>query len=188
MIAVTAIVTAAIVTTGGGAAAVLATAGKVALGAAKIATAAGAVSGTIRTGRSIASGETDLKELGKDFVIGFADGFYAAATASVGYTSTSIGASWVSGQINNGYGWSIGKWEGGYQTPSTPGISIATHNAGNNGGRSFGLDLDIYNGLHYHTNKFGFGKASKWIKQHHWGLTAGLVGLVVGFSEAKSEW
>lgn len=188
MIAVTAVVTAAIVTTGGGAAALLATAGKIALGAIKIATTAGVVSGAIRTGSSLSNGEKDVKELGKDFVVGFADGFKTAAMYSSGCSGASVTSFGVSGQINNGFGWNAGKWEGGYQTPNTPGISIATYHGGTNGGRSFGLDVDIYNGLHYHTNKFGRGKPSSWIKQHHWEGSAILVGVWVGFSDPQSEW
>ena len=187
VIAVVSLVTAAIVSTGG-AAAVLATAGNVALGALKIAATSGIVSGTIRTGKSIAGGESNIKELGKDFVVGFADGFKASALYSAGCTGVSMVGSGISGQFNNGCGWKAGLWEGGYQTPNTHGISIATHHGGINGGRSFGVDIDVYNGAHYHTNKFGTGKRSSWIKTHHWGAGAIFVGAVVGFSEAESEW
>lgn len=188
VIAVTAVVVAAIATTGGGAAAVLATAGKVALGAAKIAATAGVVSGTVRAGRALASGENSGSEVAKKFVTGFADGFFAGSLYFSGSSGLSLSGSGISGMINNGYGWSCGKWIGGYQTPSTPGLSLATYQGGSNGGRSFGVDLDIYNGLHFHTNKFGIGKKSKWIKAHHWGLSSILVGLGVGFSDEWSEW
>ena len=90
--------------------------------------------------------------------------------------------------FNNGYGWSSGSWIGGYQTPNTPGVTIAAYKGGAKGGRSFGLDMDIYNGLHYHTNKFGVGKRSKWTKTHHWGLSAIIIGIGVGFSNEWSEW
>ena len=36
--------------------------------------------------------------------------------------------------------------------------------------------------------KFGTGKRSDWIKQHHWEAGAIFVGVAVGFSEAESEW
>ena len=188
VIAVAAVVTAAIVTTGGGAAAVIATAAKVAVGAAKVAATAGVVAGTVRTGRSICSGETDAGKLGKDFLIGFADGFFAASTYGAGYMGGSVTSYYAAGQFANGYGWSAGSWSGMYQTPNTPGISIITHKGGVNGGRSFGLDLDIYNGLHYHTNKFGMGRKSTWVKAHHWEASAILTGLLVGFSDEWSEW
>ena len=45
--------------------------------------------------------------------------------------------------------------DGGYQTPRTPGISILTFLGGINGGRSFGLALDMYNGLHLHFKRLG---------------------------------
>ncbi len=188
VIGVVALATAAIVTTGGGAAAVFATAGKVALGAAKIAATAGATAGIVRVGRSLSAGERDASELGKDFAIGFADGFIAASGYTALYATASLASCATAGLFNNGKGWKCGKWEGGYQTLSTPGISFATHKNGPNGGRSFGVDLDVYNGLHYHTNKFGYGKKSKWIKIHHWEASAIFVGLTVGFSEEWSEW
>ena len=53
---------------------------------------------------------------------------------------------------------------------------------------SFGVDIDIYKGVHYHTNKFGTGKRSDWIKQHHWEAGAIFVGVALGFSKAESEW
>ena len=154
----------------------------------KIAVVSGAVSGAIRTGRAIANSESDVKELGKDFAVGFADGFKTAALCSAGCASVSMASYAISGQINGGFGWSAGKWQGGYQTPKTPGVSIATYYGGKNGGRSFGVDIDIYKGVHYHTNKFGTGKRSDWIKQHHWEAGAIFVGVAVGFSEAESEW
>ena len=188
VIAVAAIVTAAVVTTGGGAGALLATAVKIAAGAVKVAATAGAVSATVRTGRAACRGETDISELGKTFVVGFADGFKTAAMYSAGCWGASVGSYQLAGCFNKGYGWSSGKWLGGYQTPNTYGISIATYKGGKGGGRSFAIDLDIYNGLHYHTNKYGTGKSSKWIKQHHWEGSAIFLGLVVGFSEEESEW
>ena len=188
VIAVAAVVTAAVVTTGGGAAAVLATAGKLALTGLKIAATTGLVAGTVRAGKSICEGETDIGEIGKDFVTGFADGFLAGSFYTGGAMVGSAISYTISGIFNKGYGWRSGTWEGGYQTPNTPGISIATNHGGVNGGRSFGLDLDVYNGLHYHTNKFGIGPKSNWIKAHHWADVPILIGLGVGLSDGWSEW
>ena len=63
-----------------------------------------------------------------------------------------------------------------------------TYKGGINGGRSFGLDLDIYNGLHFHTNRFGIGKKSNWIKTHHWEFVPIIIGIKVGLSDGWSEW
>ena len=75
-----------------------------------------------------------------------------------------------------------------HSTPRTPGISLITHLGGVNGGRSFGVDLDIYHGLHVHTNKFGIGKKSDWIKTHHWYLAPIAIGIGTGLSDGWSEW
>ena len=56
----------------------------------------------------------------------------------------------VTGLFNNGYGWKAGNWMGGYQMPQTSGISIITYLDGLNMSRSFGIDLDMYNGLNFH--------------------------------------
>ena len=50
------------------------------------------------------------------------------------------------------------------------------------------LDLDIYHGVHFHTNKFGIGKRSKWIKAHHWMFAPIGIGIGVGLSDGWSEW
>ena len=188
VIAIVAVTTAAIVYSGGSAATVLVAAGKIALSGVKIAAAAGAVAGTVRAGKAICEGETDVKEIGKDFITGFADGFFSGAMYFAGCTGASLASYGISGNFNDGYGWSSGQWQGGYLTPNTHGISIATHQGGVNGGRSFGVDMDIYNGLHYHTNKFGVGKKSSWIKTHHWEAIPIFIGIGVGLSDEWGEW
>ncbi len=100
----------------------------------------------------------------------------------------------VSGLINNGSGWASGNMLGGYQTPNTPGISLLTIKGGINGGRSFGLDLDIYNSLHLHYKlgeKFSnpflkkiFGK----VKRHRWTFAPIMIGIGIGLSDGWSEW
>lgn len=187
VIAVAALAAAAIVYTGGGASVFFITAGKAALGGLKIATVAGVTAGIVRAGKTAFEGG-DLGDVGKSMVLGFSDGFLAGSVYSA--TSMVLGAVSfrVSGLFNNGYGWSSGKYIGGYQTPNTPGISILTYQGGVNGGRSFGLDLDIFNALHFHTNKFGVGKKSNWVKAHHWYFAPIGIGIGVGLLGGWSEW
>lgn len=112
----------------------------------------------------------------------YSDGFLAGsmyAGASMIVSPLLMG---ISGAFNNGYGWEAGKWIGGYQTPKTPGISIATLLGGINGGRSFGLDLDMYNGLHVHSKHLGK------VKNHNWWIAPVMIGIGVGFSKPYSEW
>ncbi len=67
-------------------------------------------------------------------------------------------------------------------------ISSHLYDILSNEGRSFGVDMDIYNGLHYHTNKFGVGKKSSWITTHHWEAIPIFIGIGVGLSDEWSEW
>lgn len=170
----------------GGAGAFLA-AGHAIVGGLKIAAVAGTTAGIVRAGKTAIEGG-NIEEIGKSFVLGFSDGFLAGSIYAGGSMLMSVASYAVSGMFNNGYGWTKGNFEGGYQTPKTPGISIFTHKGGINGGRSFGLDLDIFNGLHFHTNKFGIGKKSKWIKAHHWMGVPFMIGIGVGLSNGWSEW
>ena len=149
--------------TGGGAAAFFLTAGKAALGGLEIAAVVGLTSGTIRAGTTAIDGGS-WGDIGKSFATGFADGFFAGSVYAAGTMILSAGAFRIAGLFNNGYGWSIGLWQGGYQTPKTPGISIFTHQGGINGGRSFGLDLDMFDSLHFHSKIFGKGS----VKTHRW--------------------
>lgn len=193
IIVVAALVAAAIVYTGGGAAAFFAAAGKAALGGLKIAAVTGATAGVIRAGKTAIEGG-DFEDVGKSLVLGFSDGFlvgsaYAAFTMILGATSFRI-----SGLFNNGEGWTYGNMTGGYKTPKTPGISLLTIKGGINGGRSFGIDLDIYNSLHFHfkwaeyvENRFlkkVFGK----VKRHRWAYIPIIIGIGVGLSDGWSEW
>jgi len=66
----------------------------------------------------------------------FADGFSEGAVYSAGCMGAGIISYGISGKFNGGYGWSSGQWQGGYQTPNTPGIFIVTHQGCVNGGRS----------------------------------------------------
>lgn len=52
------------------------------------------------------------------------------------YTYSSYGEPTITILANNDYGWSHGIFEGGYQTPNTPGITLLAINGGVNGGRS----------------------------------------------------
>ena len=67
-------------------------------------------------------------------------------------------------------------------------VLLATYNGGVNGGRSFGIDLDIYHALHYHTRLYGTDKKANWIKAHHWEAAAIIEGICIGFSEEGCEW
>lgn len=187
VIAVAALAAAAIVYTGGGAAAFFAAAGQSALSGIKIAAVAGATAGIVRAGKTAVEGG-DIGDVGKSLLLGFSDGFLAGSVYAAGSMLLGAASYRISGLINNGYGWTSGNFSGGYQTPRTPGISILTHSGGVNGGRSFGLDLDIYHGLHFHTNKFGFGKRSNWIKAHHWWFASVGIGIGIGLSDGWSEW
>ena|SRR5690554_3595805 len=119
---------------------------------------------------------------GKSFVTGFADGFLAGSVYAGASMILSPIAMAISGGFHNGYGWKSGKWICGYQTPNTPGISIATFLGGPKGERSFGIDLDMYNGLHSHSKKLGN------IKNHNWWMAPVVIGIGVGFSNPYSEW
>lgn len=185
VIAIAALATAAIVCSGGSATPFLAVAGQAALGGLKIATIAGATAGIVRAGKTAIEGG-DIGDVGKSLVLGFSDGFLVGSVYAAGSMLLGAVSFRISGLVNNGYGWSSGNYTGGYQTPKTPGISLITHLGGINGGRSFGLDLDIYHGVHFHTNKFGIGKRSKWIKAHHWMFAP--IGIGVGLSDGWSEW
>lgn len=189
VIAIAALATAAIVCSGGSATPFLAVAGQAALGGLKIATIAGATAGIVRAGKTAIEGG-DIGDVGKSLVLGFSDGFLVGSVYAAGSMLLGAVSFRISGLVNNGYGWSSGNYTGGYQTPKTPGISLITHLGGINGGRSFGLDLDIYHGVHFHTNKFGIGKRSKWIKAHHWMFAPiGIgIGIGVGLSDGWSEW
>lgn len=182
-----AIIGAAIAVSFGAATPFLTIVGTSIVGGLKIAAVAGATAGVIRAGTTAFNGGS-LGDVGKSFVTGFADGFYAGSIYAGANMILSPIAMGISGAFNNGYGWGAGKWIGGYQTPSTPGISILTFLGGINGGRTFGLDMDMYNGLHFHTNKFGVGRKSKWIKAHHWYLAPIMIGIGVGFSDPWSIW
>ena len=187
VIAIAALATAAIVCSGGSATPFLVVAGQAALGGLKIAAVAGATAGIVRAGKTAIEGG-DLGDVGKSLFLGFSDGFLAGSVYAAGLMLLGAASFRISGLINNGYGWSLGSYSGGYQTPKTPGISLFTINGGINGGRSFGFDLDIYNGLHFHTNKFGIGKRSNWIKAHHWMWAPIGIGIGAGLSDGWSEW
>lgn len=152
----------------------------------KVATVAGLTAGVIRTGISIQEdlGFGDaLINAGKSFVTGFADGFFAGSIYAGTNIILSPIAMGITGLFNKGYGWSCGKLIGGYQTPNTSGISLLTIQGGKNGGRSFGVELDMYNGLHLH-----YGKTSKIVKHHRWVFSPIIIGVGVGFSKSWSEW
>lgn len=137
------------------------------LGGLKIAAVVGATASIVRAGKTAIEGG-DLGNVGKSLVLGFSDGFLVGSVYAAGSMLLVATFFRIFGLINNGYRWSSGNYIGGYQTPKTPGISLITHLDGINGGRSIGLNLGIYNGLHFHTNKFGIGKRSNWIKAHYW--------------------
>ena len=193
LIAVAALAAAAIVYTGGGAAAIFATAGQALLGGLKIAAVAGASAGIVRAGKTAIEGG-DLGDVGKSLILGFSDGFLAGSVYAAGSMLLGAASFRVSGLINNGSGWASGNMLGGYQTPNTPGISLLTIKGGINGGRSFGLDLDIYNSLHLHYKlgeKFNnpflkkiFGK----VKRHRWTFAPIMIGIGIGLSDGWSEW
>lgn len=89
----------------------------------------------------------------------------------------------ISGAFNDGYGWEYGKISGGYQTPSTKGVTLLARNGGINGGRTFTLDLDLLNGLHFHTNKLKFLGLN--IKSHISSPFAVIVGIITSIIKNK---
>lgn len=181
--------------TGGGAAAFFAAAGSAALSGLKIAAVAGATAATIRASESVIEGE-NLQNVGKSFVLGFADGFFAGSV----YSALSLASAGIAYQMfnhldfgyGNGSGWKVFDETGSllkqglYVTPQTKGVVFIANQSGVNGGRSFSLDLDVAHGLHYHSNKFAFG--SKKIKKHNWLPLPILIGIRAGFSDSWSEW
>lgn len=184
-----ALVGAAIAVTFGAATPFLTIVGTSIVGGLKIAAVTGLTAGAIRTGTSVVDSVQNGVEFGealanggKSFVTGFADGFLAGSMYAGASMIVSPLFMAISGSFNNGYGWEAGKWIGGYQTPKTPGISIATFLGGINGGRSFGLDLDMYNGLHVHSKHLGK------VKNHNWWIAPVMIGIGVGFSKPYSEW
>ena len=195
VIAAAALIAAALVYTGGGAAAFLAATGKAALGGLKIAALTGATAGVVRAGKTAIQGG-DIDDVGKSLVLGFSDGFLAGSVyAGIGMISAGV-AYKIIGTLNYGnglgYGWkelgSSGTLlkQGMYQTPNVGGIVFVAHHFGENGGRSFSLDLDIVHGLHYHSNKYAFGP--KKIKKHNWAIAPFLIGYGIGMSDGWSEW
>lgn len=117
-----------------------------------------------------------MQDFGNSLLNGFSDGFLSGSIfAGVSMFASSIGFR-ISGGYNNGYGWKYGKISGGYQTPSTKGITLIVRNGGINDGRTFSLDLDLLNGFHFHTNKLKFLGLN--IKSHISAPFAVLVGII----------
>ncbi len=193
IIAAAALVTAIIVCSGGSATPFLVVAGQAALGGLKIAAVAGATAGIVRAGKTAIEGG-DLGDVGKSLVLGFSDGFLAGSVYAAGSMLLGAMSFRISGLINNGRGWASGIFEGGYQTPNTPGISFVTLNGGVNGGRSFGFDLDIYNAFHFHyklgekVNNPFLKKILGNVKRHRWVFAPIMIGVGVGLSDGWSEW
>ena len=195
IIAVASLISAAILCSAGCPIPFWAAVGQAALGGLKIAATAGATAGIIRAGKTAIEGG-NIQDVGKSLVLGFSDGFLAGSIyAGIGMISAGL-AYKVIGAIDYGYGLGCG-WkefsssgtllrQGMYLTPNVGGVVFTANHFGVNGGRSFSLDLDINNGLHYHSNKFSFGP--KKIKRHNWAIAPIIIGLSIGFSDGWSEW
>ena len=188
-----ALIATAITFTGGSAAAFFIAAGKVALGGLKIAAVAGIASGLVRMGKTAILGGS-FGEIGQSLILGFSDGFLAGSLYAGANMLLSAGLYGISGLFNNGNGWVRGKFIGGYQTPKTPGVSIFTYLGGINGGRTFGVDLDIYHGIHMHfkwaekvNNKY-LKKILGKVSRHRWMEMPILIGVGIGLSNGWSEW
>ena len=158
-----AIISTAIAFTGGGAAAFFGTLGSAIMTGLKTAVVTGLTSALISGSVSVISGISQgksfgniMQDFGNSLLNGFSDGFLSGSIfAGASMLGSSIGFR-ISGAYKNGNGWKYGKISGGYQTPSTKGVTLLARNGGINGGRTFSLDLDLLNGLHFHTNKLKF--------------------------------
>ena len=195
VIAVAALISAAILCSAGSAMPFFVAAGQAALGGLKIAAVAGATAGIVRAGKTAITGG-NIEDVGKSLILGFSDGFLAGSIyAGIGMISTGV-AYKIIGTLDYGHGLGFG-WkefgssgallrQGMYLTPNVGGIVFVANQFGVNGGRSFSIELDINNGLHYHSNKYAFGP--KKIKKHNWAFAPFLIGFGVGLSEGWSEW
>jgi len=180
IIAAVAVVTALVVTSGGTAAPLIPAIWSAAQTGLTMAAIAGGVSGAIRVGRSLDKNikegndlKTILKNAGKSFLAGFGDGFLAGAEYYATVQVFSLLSYNISGALNNGYGFSSGSFEFGYQLPSKIGIAIMSFSLG----KKFRIENDMIDQLHYH---FGTGKEGR----KHKGKWIGpvVVGIVAGFS------
>lgn len=180
IIAAVAVVTALVVTSGGTAAPLIPAIWSAAQTGLTMAAIAGGVSGAIRVGRSLDKNikegndlKTILKNAGKSFLAGFGDGFLAGAEYYATVQVFSLLSYNISGALNNGYGFSSGSFEFGYQLPSKIGIAIMSFSLG----KKFRIESDMIDQLHYH---FGTGKEGR----KHKGKWIGpvVVGIVAGFS------
>ena len=181
IIAGTALVVTALTFTGGTAGAFLLAAGKTALVGLKIAVAAGATAGIIRTGRSLVKNISEgnsfsetISNAGKSFLVGFGDGFLSGAEYYLSTALLSFGAYPFLGLYNKGYGLIKPTYMIGYQNPAVYGITIF---ASRKGGK-FRVDLDPAHSIHYH-----YGKTKSERKIHKGSWIGGIfVGVYSGFS------
>ena len=181
IIAATALVVTAITFTGGTATAFFVAVGKAALVGLKIVAVAGATSGIIRTGRSLAKNIREgndfsetMSNAGKSFLAGFGDGFLAGSQYYMSTSLLSLGAYSSLEYFNNGFGLIRPTYMIGYQNPNVLGITIF---ASRTGGR-FRVDLDPTHSFHYH---YGHTKAER--EKHKGSWIGGIfVGIYAGFN------
>ena len=181
IIAATALVVTAITFTGGTATAFFVAVGKAALVGLKIVAVAGATSGIIRTGRSLAKNIREgndfsetMSNAGKSFLAGFGDGFLAGSQYYMSTSLLSFGAYSSLEYFNNGFGLIRTTYMIGYQNPNVLGITIF---ASRTGGR-FRVDLDPTHSFHYH---YGHTKAER--EKHKGSWIGGIfVGIYAGFN------
>ena len=179
IIAGAALVITALTFTGGTASAFLLSAGKAALVGLEI-SAAGATSGIIRAGRSLAKNISEgnsfsktISNVGKSFLAGFGDGFLSGAEYYSSTALISISTYPLLGLYNNGAGLIKPTYMIGYQNPNVIGI---TFYASRTGGR-FRLDLDPAHSIHYH---YGKTKAKRLLHRGCW-IGGLFVGIYAGF-------
>ena len=181
IIAGTALVVTALTFTGGTAAAFFIAIGKAALVGLEIAAVAGATSGVIRTGRSLAKNISEgnsfseiMSNAGKSFLAGFGDGFFAGSQY---YMSTALLSFYAYGSLesfNNGSGFIMPTYMIGYQNPNVLGVTIFSSRTGSR----FRIDLDPAHSFHYH---YGNTKAER--SKHKGSWIGGIfVGIYTGFN------
>ena len=180
IIAGTALVVTALTFTGGTAAAFFIAAGKAALVGLKIAAVAGATSGVIRTGRSLAKNISEgngfseiMSNAGKSFLTGFGDGFFAGSQYYMSTALLSFYSYCSLESFNNGSGFIMPTYMMGYQNPNVFGVTIFSSRIGSR----FRIDLDPLHSFHYH---YGNTKAER--SKHKGSWIGGIfVGIYAGF-------
>ena len=180
IIAGVAFVATALTFSGGTAAAFLPAFGKTVLVGLQIATAAGATSGLIRTGRSLAKniGEGNgfsetMTNAGKSFLAGFGDGFFAGSAYNMATAVASLDGYRFLGSFNNGYGVDMPNCMIGYQNTNVYGFTFYASKTG----KKLRVEMDPAHSIHYHRGKT---KSQRSIHKGYW-IGGIIIGIYTGF-------